>query len=82
MLVATSSIKRGINLYNLGIVQGDLNAKSGKDAQADWGEICGLNGDVETNDKGLRLLEFATYSNLVLTNTLGPQPRWETPKPD
>ena len=28
--------------------------------------------NVETNERGLRLLEFATFNNLVLTNTLGP----------
>ena len=44
--------------------------KLGKDAQADWGEVCGPYCNVETNDRGLRLLEFATFNNLVLTNTL------------
>ena len=44
---------------DINAVQGDWNAKVGKDAQADWG--------------GLLLLEFATFNNLVLTNTLGPQ---------
>ena len=28
--------------------------------------------NVETNERGLRLLEFATFNNLILTNTLGP----------
>ena len=54
------------------VVQGDLNAKVGKDAQADWGEVCGPYCNVETNERGLRLLEFATFNNLGLTNTLGP----------
>ena len=54
------------------VVQGDWNAKVGKDAQADWGEACGPYCNVETNERGLRLLEFATFTNLVLTNTLGP----------
>ena len=34
---------------------------------------------METNDRGLKLLDFATYSNLVLANTLGnhkPSRRW------
>ena len=53
-------------------VQGDWNAKVGKDAQADWGEVCGPYCNVETNERGLRLLEFAAFNNLVLTNTLGP----------
>ena len=54
------------------VVQGDWNAKVRKDAQADWGEVCGPYCNVETNEKGLRLLELATINNLVLTNTLGP----------
>ena len=32
-----------------------------------------------TNDRGLKLLDFATYNNLVLANTLGnhkPSGRW------
>ena len=53
-------------------VQEDWNAKVGKYAQADWGDVCCLNYNVETNERGLRLLEFATFNNLVLTNTLEP----------
>ena len=55
------------------VVRGDWNAKVGKDAQADWGEVCGPYCNVETNERGLKLLEFETFNNLVLTNTLGPQ---------
>ena len=54
------------------VVQGDWNAKVGKDAQADWGEVCGPYCNVETNERGLRLLEFATFNSLVLTNSLCP----------
>ena len=32
------------------VVQGDRNAKVGKDAQADWGEVCGPYCNVETNE--------------------------------
>ena len=67
------------------VVQGDWNAKVGKDAQADWGEVCGSYCNVETNGRGLRLLEFATFNNLVLTNTLGPHKpsrRWTWHSPD
>ena len=59
--------------------------KLGKDAQADWGEVCGPYCNVETNERGLRLLEFATFNNLVLTNTLGPHKpsrRWTLHSPD
>ena len=51
------------------VVQGDWNAKVGKDAQADWGEVCGPYCNVKTNE---RLLEFATFNNIVRTNTLDP----------
>ena len=67
------------------VVQGDWNAKVGKDAQADWGEVCRPYCNVETNERGLRLLEFATFNNLVLTNTLGPHKpsrRWTWHSPD
>ena len=48
------------------VVQGDWNARVGKDAQADWGEVCAPYLNVEINERGLRLLEFATFNNLVL----------------
>ena len=60
------------------VVQGDWNAKVGKDVQADWGEVCGPYCR-------LRLLEFATFNKLVLTNTLGPHKtsrRWTWHGPD
>ena len=53
-------------------VQGDWNAKARKDAQADWGDVYGPYCNVEKNERGFRLLEFATCNNLVLINTLGP----------
>ena len=52
-------------------VQGDWNAKIGKDSQADWGDVFGPCCNVKTNERGLRFLEFAAFNNLVLTNTLG-----------
>ena len=41
------------------IVQGNWNAKVWKDAQAVWGDIGGAYCKAETNERGLRLLEFA-----------------------
>ena len=67
------------------VVQGDWNAKVGEDAQEDWGEVCGPSCNPETNDRGLKLLDFATYNNLVLANTLGnhkPSRRWTWHSPD
>ena len=66
------------------VVQGDWNAKVGKDVQADWGDVCEPYCNVETNERGLRLpelatltslvllLELATLNSLVLTNSLVP----------
>ena len=74
------------------VVQGDWNAKVGKDAQADWGEVCGPYCNVETNKRGLRLLEFATFNNFSTDKHPWPsqtiqkmdmaQPRWDTSQPD
>ena len=55
------------------------SATNTEDAQEDWGEVCGPSCNPETNDIGLKLLDFATYKNLVLANTLGnhkPSRRW------
>ena len=79
--------------HDILVVQGDWNAKVGEDAQGDWREVCGPSCNLETNDRGLKLLDFATYNNLVLANTLGnlkpsrrwtwhTQPRWNTSQPD
>ena len=67
------------------VVQGDWNAKVGEDAQEDWGEVCGPSCNLETNDRELKLLDFAAYNNLVLANTLGnhkPSRRWTWHSPD
>ena len=52
-----------INLHN--------NAKVGKDACEKWQGICGPFCNDETNERGLRLLEFVTFNDLVLANTFG-----------
>ena len=39
-------------------VQGDWNAKVGKDTCVNWQGICGPFCDNDTNERGLRLLEF------------------------
>ena len=54
------------------IVQGDWNAKVGKDACKNWKYTCGLYSNNETNERGLRLLEFASLNDLKLANTFGP----------
>ena len=67
------------------VVQGDWNAKVGEDSQGDWGEVYGPSCHPETNDRGLKLLDFAVYNNLVLPNTLGnhkPSWRWTWHSPD
>ena len=67
------------------VVKGDWNAKVGEDAQGVWGEVCGPFCNPETSDRGLKLLDFATYNNHVLANTLGnhkPSRRWTRHSPD
>ena len=53
------------------IVLGDWNAKVGKDAQTNRQDTCGHFCNVETNERGHRLLEFAMYNELMLANTFG-----------
>ncbi|KAJ8351016.1 hypothetical protein AAFF_G00162180 [Aldrovandia affinis] len=43
----------------------------GEDAYPNWKDTCGPYSNSKTNDRGLRLLEFARYNNLMLANTLG-----------
>ena len=51
----------------------DWKANVGEDAQEDWGEVCGHFCNPETNDRGLKLLDFAIYNNLVLANISHPE---------
>ena len=53
-------------------VMGDFNAKIGPDAHANWAGTVGKYGTGETNDRGLRLLEFASSHKLTIANTLYP----------
>ena len=50
---------------------GKWNAKVGKAAGGNWQGICGPFCNSDTNGRGLRLLELATFNNLVLANTFG-----------
>ena len=54
------------------VVQGDWNAKIGPEAHENWAGTCGRFGLGKTNERGLRLLEFAELNGLVVTNTLHP----------
>ena len=61
------------------VVQDDWNAKVGEDTKEDWGEVCGAFSNPETDDRGPKRLDFATYNNVVLANILGshrPSRRW------
>ena len=53
------------------VVQGDRNAKVGRDACGNWQGICGPFCNNDTNERGLKLVEFATFNDLVLANTSG-----------
>ena len=51
------------------VVHGDWNANVGRYACGNWQGICGPFCNDDTNERGLRLLEFATFNDLVLANT-------------
>ena len=54
------------------VAQGDWGAKVGRDACGNWQGICGPFCNDDTNERGLRLPEFATFNDLgVLANTFG-----------
>ena len=66
------------------VVQGDWNAKVGEDAYQNWDGTCGKYCNITSSEIGLRLLEFASYNNLILANTLGPHKlsrrvTWQSP---
>jgi len=52
------------------VVQGDWNAKIGEDAYENWKGVVGKFGHGETNERGLKLLEFAKNHQLIVANTL------------
>ena len=65
-------------------MQGDWNANIGEDADENWIGTCGRYCNTKLNERGLRLLEFATHNDLMLANTFGPHqtPRratWHSP---
>ena len=67
------------------VVQGYWNARGGKDAWGNWQGICGPSCNKDTNERGLRLLEFAIFNDFVLANTFDHHkaPRrwtWHSPK--
>ena len=53
------------------VVQEDWNAKVGRDACGNWQGICGPFCNDDTNERGLRLVEFASFNTFVLANTFG-----------
>ena len=53
-------------------MQGDWNAKIEEDATKNWKGTCGQYCNPVINERGLRLLEFASYNNLKVVNTSGP----------
>ena len=61
----------GIPKKDILVVQGDWNAKIGVDAYKNWKNTCGKYCNTKSNERGLRLLEFAKYNNLIVANTLG-----------
>ena len=54
------------------VVQGDWNAKIEQDANKNWKGTCDQYCNPNTDERGLRLSEFASYNNLKVVNTSGP----------
>ena len=54
------------------VVQDDWNAKIGEGAYENWTGTCGSYCNTKSNERGLWLLEFASYNDLMLANTFGP----------
>ena len=52
-------------------MQGDWNAKVDRYACGNWQGICGPFCNDDTKERGIKLLEFATFNDLVLANTFG-----------
>ena len=50
-------------------MMGDWNARVGPDAHEEWPGTAGKFGFGSTNERGLRLLEFAKLHNMVIANT-------------
>ena len=70
---------------NTSVVQGDWKATVGKDACGNWQGICGPFCNDDTNERGIRRLEFTTFNDLVLTNPVGHQKasrRWTWHSPN
>ena len=66
------------------ILTGDWNAKVGQD-NTDWASVMGKYGYDDRNERGERLLEFATLHNLFICNTRfeqKPNRKWTWASPD
>ena len=61
---------RTVSRKDILVVQGDFNAKIGKDAYAGWKGTVGKFGIGNTNERGLTLLEFAKRHQLTAVTTL------------
>ena len=53
------------------VAHGDWNAKVVRDACGNWQGICWPFCNDGTNKRGIRLLEFATFNDLMLASTSG-----------
>ena len=54
------------------VIQGDMNAKIGKDTHNNLGSTSGIFFNSVTNERGYRFLEFAKTNELTIVNTFGP----------
>ena len=66
------------------VIQGDWNAKIGKDASLYWENVSGKYCNENTNERGQRLLELMKINSLIATNIFGPHTKsrintWHSP---
>lgn len=59
-----------VNTKEIPIIQGDWNAKVGCDALRDFINFCGPSCNANTNERGLQLLEFASYNDMVIKKNI------------
>ena len=60
---------RGVASGDMLLVMGDFNARVGNDVNV-WKGVVGSHGIPEVNENGLKLLDFCSVNNLLVTNTL------------
>ncbi|XP_070187683.1 uncharacterized protein [Littorina saxatilis] len=62
-----------VNKKDILIIQGDWNTEVDVNALTGWIHTCSPSYNAESNERGLHLVEYASYNSLVCANALGQQ---------